>query len=93
MTFESVSSPLPLHTIIQKANDLVESSDNRRVLVIVGRSRRLAVESHDAELRNMLNVDHPGKIGSEVKKTIGDVASAFSAAGCGAGIVVLQAAI
>ncbi|KAM6489990.1 Sodium/hydrogen exchanger family domain containing protein [Amanita muscaria] len=62
----------------------------RRVLVVVGRSRRLAVEYHGKELKDLMHKHGP--VGSEVKKTIGDVGAAFIVAGCGIGLVVLQAA-
>lgn len=62
-----------------------------RLLVVTGRSRRLAVENHSTELKELMA--EYGGVGSEVKKTIGDVATAFVVAGCGTGVVVLQAAI
>ncbi|KAF8657331.1 hypothetical protein AX14_007890, partial [Amanita brunnescens Koide BX004] len=62
----------------------------RRVLVVVGRSRRMAVEDHGKELKDLMH--EYGDVGSEVKKTIGDVGAAFVVAGCGTGMVVLQAA-
>lgn len=62
----------------------------RRVLVVVGRSRRLAVEDHGKELKDLMHEYE--NVGSEVKKTIGDVGAAFVVAGRGTGMVVLQAA-
>ncbi|KAF8626886.1 hypothetical protein AX15_004646 [Amanita polypyramis BW_CC] len=62
----------------------------RRVLVVVGRSRRMAVEYHAKELKDLVH-DYGG-LGSEVKKTIGDVGAAFVVTGCGTGLVVMQAA-
>ncbi|KAF6754982.1 Sodium/hydrogen exchanger family-domain-containing protein [Ephemerocybe angulata] len=61
-----------------------------RLLVVTGRSRRLAVEDHSAELRELM--EEYGAVGPEVKKAIGSVASAFVVSGVGDGIVVLQAA-
>ena len=54
------------------------------------RSRRLAVENHRSELRDLMLEN--GAVGAEVRKTIGDVATAFVVAGVATGVVVLQAA-
>ncbi|PFH49513.1 hypothetical protein AMATHDRAFT_194834 [Amanita thiersii Skay4041] len=61
-----------------------------RLLVVAGRSRRMAVENHVQELKKL--IEKHGSVGSEVKKTVGDVAAAFVVAGVGDGIVVVQAA-
>ncbi|KAG0705818.1 Sodium/hydrogen exchanger family-domain-containing protein [Suillus ampliporus] len=83
--FSEHSSPIPLHSAIQKA------SAHKPVLVIVGRSRRLAGEDHTLELQNIL--EERGHAGQDVvRKTIGDPATAFVAAGCATAVVVLQAA-
>lgn len=57
---------------------------------MLGRSRRLAVESHQLELKELMDVT--AGIGGEVKKTIGDVATALVVSGCNVGLVVMQAA-
>ncbi|KAK2463776.1 hypothetical protein APHAL10511_004214 [Amanita phalloides] len=57
----------------------------RRLLVVVGRSRRLAVEDHAGELKELMQ--EYGHVGAEVKKTIGDVGAAFVVAGCGTGLI------
>lgn len=87
--FREVASPIPLHAAIQEANSV---SENPRscLLIITGRSRRLAVENHRYELKELM--DEYQNVGTEVRKTIGDVATAFLVAGCGTGVVVLQAA-
>jgi hypothetical protein len=61
-----------------------------QLVVVTGRSRRLAVENHRKELGELM-VEN-GQVGAEVRKTVGDVATAFVVAGVGSGIVVLQAA-
>ena len=61
-----------------------------RLVVVTGRSRRLAVENHEGELKELM--EEYGSVGSEVRKTIGDVATAFVVGRCGVGVVVLQAA-
>lgn len=60
------------------------------LLIIAGRSRRLAVENHHTELRTL--IEERGGFASEVKKTVGDVASALIVMGGKSSIVVLQAA-
>ncbi|KAG1741580.1 Sodium/hydrogen exchanger family-domain-containing protein [Suillus occidentalis] len=82
--FSEYSSPLPLHSAIQLA------SAHKPVLVVVGRSRRLAVEDHTAELRQIF--EERGSVGQDViRKTIGDPATAVVASGCATAVVVLQA--
>jgi len=61
-----------------------------RPFVVVGRTRRLAVESHHVELRELLEKN--GQVGSEVRKTMGDVATAFVGSANAAGLVVVQSA-
>jgi len=90
--FLEMGTPKPLHAIVGRVNETVDemSKKKTRVLVMVGRSRRLAVENHRAELREVM---HGGKqIGGEVKRTIGDVGTALVVSGVKAGVVVLQAA-
>jgi len=38
-------------------------------------------------------MEEHGSVGHEVRKTIGDVATAFVVSGCKAGLVVVQAAV
>ncbi|KAG1901080.1 Sodium/hydrogen exchanger family-domain-containing protein [Suillus fuscotomentosus] len=83
--FTNLASPVPLHAAIQRA------SMCQRVLVVTGRSKRLAVEDHHAELKDL--VEEHRAVGHEVmSKTIGDVATAFVVSGCPSAVVVLQAA-
>ncbi|KAG0694775.1 Sodium/hydrogen exchanger family-domain-containing protein [Suillus ampliporus] len=83
--FSNLASPVPLHAAIQRA------SMYKRVLVVAGRSKRLAVEDHHAELNGL--VEEYRMVGHEVmRKTIGDVATAFVVSGCATGMVVLQSA-
>ena len=90
--FLEIKTPKPLHAIVGRVNEIVaeKSRKQTRVLVMVGRSRRLAVENHRTELKEVM---HGGKsIGGEVSKTIGDVGTALVVSGVKAGVVVLQAA-
>ncbi|KAF5377901.1 hypothetical protein D9615_006762 [Tricholomella constricta] len=86
--FRECATPVPLRAGIREAEGA--RRPGARLLIVTGRSRRLAVENHRAELKELM--EEYGSVGSEVKKTIGDVATAFVVAGCGEGAVVLQAA-
>ena len=90
--FVEMGTPKPLHAIVGRVGEIVDGMSERktRVLVMVGRSRRLAVEDHTAELREMMYNRKP--IGGEVRRTIGDVGTALVVSGVKAGVVVLQAA-
>jgi len=89
LEFNTLSTPIPLHAAVQQASEAVTSASTK-LIVVAGRSRRLAVENHRKELKELMD-DH-GHVGAEVRKTIGDVATAFVVAGVGSGVVVLQAA-
>lgn len=90
--FSEVRTPAPLHTVVEQSTNIAESASEHRArpMVIVGRSRRLAVENHHPELKQLM--EQHSAFGSEVRKTVGDVAAALMATGCKASIVVLQAA-
>jgi hypothetical protein len=90
--FSKLKSPLPLHAINKAVSSQVDllAENKTRLFVVVGRSRRLAVEDHHAELKQLM--EEHGSVASEVQKTVGDVATACLVAGYKAGIVVLQAA-
>ncbi|KAH8989116.1 Sodium/hydrogen exchanger family-domain-containing protein [Lactarius akahatsu] len=83
VTFEELASPTPLQAALRRAGAL------ERAIVVVGRSRRLAVEDHHAELR-MLEEEH-GAVRADVRKTVGDVGTAFVMAGTNATLLVMQA--
>lgn len=57
---------------------------------MLGRSRRMAVESHAAELRHIVNVEGGREIGSEAMKALGDVAAGFVMARMSLSLMVLQ---
>ncbi|KIK70453.1 hypothetical protein GYMLUDRAFT_234917 [Collybiopsis luxurians FD-317 M1] len=90
--FQDLSSPFPLHGIIAEANRLHSSSSSKiKLLVIAGRSRRLAIEDHSKEVKKIMEEQHAHGLGIEVRRTIGDVASAMVIAGCTQEILVVQA--
>jgi K+:H+ antiporter len=88
-TFEEIESPTPLHAALQRAR-LLQQHPHRPVMVIVGRSRHLAVEDHRAELRT-LETEHGGAVRADVRKTVGDVGTAFVMAGIDTNLLVMQA--
>jgi hypothetical protein len=88
--FLHLVTPKPLHAIIEKTAELSESVRVARLVSVVGRSRRLAVEDHHGELKEVMGAY--GAVRGEVRRTVGDVATALVVARRGAGIVVMQAA-
>jgi len=88
IVFSEQSSPRPLHAILDAAALAGQSS--ARLLVVMGRSRRLAVESHEAELRALFS-ERGASLAADVCKTLGDVATAFVAASTSGSLLVLQA--
>lgn len=89
--FKHLLTPIPLRAAIQEATVVALSSPRCKLVVVTGRSRRLAVENHIPELKTLM--DEHGHLGAEVRKTVGDVASAFVVAGVGSAVVVVQAAV
>jgi hypothetical protein len=71
VTFEELASPDPLHTALHRGRMLP------RPVVVVGRSRRLAVEDCHAELRALEAEHGAAPVHSDVRKTIGDVGTAL----------------
>ena len=83
VTFEELADPAPLHAALHRVRTL------QSPIVVVGRSRRLAVENHHAELRT-LEEEH-GAVRTDVRKTVGDVGTAFVMAGVDVNLLVMQA--
>ncbi|THH32414.1 hypothetical protein EUX98_g1774 [Antrodiella citrinella] len=104
ITFETVHTPLPLHTLIDHIaasaatlrppaiGSRGKGASKARFLVMCGRSRRLAVESHHTELKAVMEEHGNAHVGNEVRKTVGDVAAAIVLSQCEANIAVVQAA-
>jgi len=90
--FVDMGTPKPLHAVVGRVNEIAEDMSRKRVrvLAMVGRSRRLAVEDHGLEVKEIMHAGN--SIGREVRKTIGDVGTALVVSGVQAGVVVLQAA-
>ena len=86
ISFQRESAVQPLHRMLE----LVEgeaSRTSKHVLVVAGRSRFAAVESHTAEL-HQLGVEHNASPASEISEMFGDVGSAFVVAGGNVSLVV-----
>ncbi|KAK0207023.1 Sodium/hydrogen exchanger family-domain-containing protein [Desarmillaria ectypa] len=89
ITFATQEANEPLHAVL----DLVNAERGGvNVIVMMGRSRRMAVESHKRELAEIV-AEKSGSIGSSVAKTLGDVGAALVADGAKASLLVVQAAI
>ncbi|KAG8987370.1 K(+)/H(+) antiporter [Tulasnella sp. 427] len=91
VTFTSLASPRPLHTLVDQASEV---AGEKRLIVVVGRGKRLAAESHHDEMRTMLSEEHGrrhGGLGNEMRNTLGDVATAFMVSRVSAGLLVMQA--
>ena len=85
VTFEDFVSPVPLHAALHRVRLI------QRPVVVVGRSHRLAVGDHHVELR-ALEAEYGGAaVREEVRKTIGDIGTAFVMAGIDANLLIMQA--
>ncbi|KAI0332794.1 hypothetical protein GY45DRAFT_1245845 [Cubamyces sp. BRFM 1775] len=92
MSFSEVTTAEPLHHIVKEALAMSRTvNEKSRLLVLTGRSRRLAVEDHSAELKGVM--EEYGAIANEVKRTIGCVAASLVVSECQASIIVFQAAV
>lgn len=93
ITFEELVSATPLHSLIERANNEIAASRSpkRNILLVVGRGRRMVLDSHHTELRAIVQ-EHQSKVGGDVARTVGDVATAFMI-GVKASMLVMQAAL
>jgi hypothetical protein len=91
ITFREESSPTPLHLIteITEAEVKTATSHGKSLLVVVGRARRMAVESHTDELRELAGEHHLSS--GDLTKTVGPVATALIPTSSQAMLVVQEA--
>lgn len=90
IVFTELSHPLPLHALVQRAKELQET--HRRVLVIVGRSKRFVQDPIREEVKQLVET-YKCPSHEMIQNTIGDVGTAFViAAGASNGVMVMQAA-
>ncbi|KAJ6560286.1 Sodium/hydrogen exchanger family-domain-containing protein [Mycena capillaripes] len=93
ITFTTQDTREPLHEIAELVDSASQGlSAGKNLIVVLGRSRRMAVESHQAELQKIVAAKG-ASIGSSVAKTVGDVGAALVASGSSASLLVLQAAV
>ncbi|KAA1466519.1 cation/H+ exchanger [Dentipellis sp. KUC8613] len=90
VTFLEEQAVAPLHRVVDLAAQEASRESIRPLFIVTGRSRRLAAESHEVELRQLIS-EKRVSIGSDAAKTLGDVAAAFVATGANASLLVLQA--
>ena len=91
IAFSRRASAQPLQTVIELTEEVSSRSATRKgVVVVVGRSRRMAVESHTVELQGLI-AKRGSLIGSEVTRTVGEVGAALVAVDTNASLLVLQA--
>ncbi|KAI8981158.1 Sodium/hydrogen exchanger family-domain-containing protein [Trametes punicea] len=93
MEFREHATPTPLLYIITQVRSISQSATagDGGLLVLTGRSRRLAAENHQEELKKVMH-EH-GTVANEVRKTVGDVATSLVVSGCEASMIVFQAAV
>jgi len=87
--FDTVSSSRPIHTIVELIKGSTPSKD---MIVVAGRSRRMAVESHTVELQQLI-LESGSPVSSSLSKTLGDVGAALVASSTNASLLVLQGGI
>ena len=94
ITFDEIESSTPLRTVLDRGAEegRVAKEASKSLLVVAGRARRLAVESHAQELRALRAEQHAQSIGGEVRKSLGEVACAVLVSSLKTGLLVLQAA-
>lgn len=96
ITLSTLHTEAPLRNIASQLNTLQHSLGVEQILVILGRSRRMAVESHHSEMKSLLEEYGYGSgsgnasIAQEVRKTVGDVGSSVLLSSVGVGLVVMQ---
>ncbi|KAF7975633.1 hypothetical protein HWV62_9073 [Athelia sp. TMB] len=90
--FRTQSSPTPLHAVVDTAASEIQRNSGRTLIAVVGRSRRLAPDSHEAELRKI--IEERGAAGSQsVARTLGPAGAALVAASTNASLLVMQACL
>lgn len=91
--FDTREVAQPLHTVVDLVNgEISHPLSGRSLVVVTGRSRRMVVESHSAELAKLMT-EKGSNISSTVPKTLGDVGAAIIATGANASLLVMQVCI
>jgi len=87
INFVTKTSPQLLHTLAEETNNLVNAGND--VIVVLGRSRRMAAESHAAELREVIK-EYGSSIGASLAKTLGDVGASLVVMNVHASLLITQ---
>ncbi|KIM29630.1 hypothetical protein M408DRAFT_68062 [Serendipita vermifera MAFF 305830] len=94
--FDTTATADPLHKLLEYVNsERTASGDGKRnLLVLVGRGRRMAAESHHDEIKTIMqqNDAKNAGVGGETLRTVGDMAAALLV-GTKASVLVMQAAL
>jgi ribulose-5-phosphate 4-epimerase/fuculose-1-phosphate aldolase len=96
VTFTNLATPQPLHAAVDYVTEMLNPADSQsksRIYVVCGRARRLATDNTGPELQAFVQEHGATAAASEVRKTIGDMATAFVAARTQVGLLVLQAPV
>lgn len=88
INFVARGSPGLLHSVAEEANNLLRQ--NNELIIVLGRSRRMAAESHARELREII-AERGSSVGTSVAKTLGDVGASLVVMNVHAGLLVMQA--
>ena len=94
ITFHTETTLTPLARAIELAKAeaaLRTSGSNKTMIVLAGRSRRMAVESLHSELHGLVT-ESGSSISAPVPKTLGDMGAALVVTNVNASLLVLQAA-
>ena len=96
ITFAEQLSEAPLHTVTELVKAEVDKvvaqpTGGRTVIVLCGRSRRMAVTPLGRELRKMIGENPGANVSSSVPKTLGDVGAALVVCKVNASLLVMQA--
>ncbi|KAG6872565.1 hypothetical protein C0995_008838 [Termitomyces sp. Mi166 len=90
ISFTTLQTSTPLHAIIDYTTKIPRTDSARDMIVVTGRSRRMTVEAHAAELYKVIT-EVGASISSSVPKTLGDVGAALVASNTHASLLILQA--
>jgi len=94
ITFRTETTSTPLRRVTELAKTEAStaiSSSNKTMIVLAGRSRRMAVESLHSELHGLIT-ESGSLISTSVPKTLGDVGAALVATQVNASLLILQVA-
>ncbi|KAG6877933.1 hypothetical protein C0993_001979 [Termitomyces sp. T159_Od127] len=92
ISFRTFETSTPLHTMIEYTTKIPQTDSARDLIVVTGRSRRMAVEAHAAELETVIT-EAGTSISSSVPKTLGDVGAALVASNTRASLLIIQATV